>query len=168
VSEFAAPPAPVAAGTTFAGRLKLAWNVLWPGYILLLVLVTASVFGYTPERFRESLRDWPNGLYGFNKVGQYQLQALNKLRDPGKKVLVIVLRSPNPGVEDNWRDYGALMAETSPYLDSDIVVARLFDTDAVEDFKRRFSDRQVLYQVGEEFYRTLDEATRGADSDKSQ
>lgn len=138
---------------------RAAWEALWPGYILFEVALLASLLGYTPDRFREPLRDWPNGLYGFNTVGQYQLRNLAALREPGKKVLVIILRNPDLRIEDNWRDYGALMAETSPYLDSDIVVARLFDTDGLDEFIQRFPGRQVLYQVGEKLYTSVAEAT---------
>jgi hypothetical protein len=132
----------------------------YPGYLALIVIVVFSVIGYTPARFREPMRDWPGGLYGFNKVGQYQLEAVNRLRQPGEKVLVVVLRHPDPTIEDNWRDYGALMAVTSPFLDSEIVVARLFDTDGLAEFTQRFSTRKVLYQVGESLYTSLDDAKK--------
>jgi len=134
------------------------WRVFWPGGVLVGVLAAFSLIGYTPERLREPLSGWPNGLYGYNKIGQYQTADLNKVRDPGKKVVVIVLRDPNPTVEDNWRDYGALMAQTSPFLDSDVIVARWFDLEGVDEFRARFPDRQVVYQIGEKFYRTLEEA----------
>jgi hypothetical protein len=145
-------------------RLRKAWQALWPGYILFEVALFATLLGYTPDRFREPLRDWPNGLYGFNKVGRYQLDNLATLRQPGKKVLVVVLRNPDPRIEDNWRDYAALMAETSPYLDSDIIVARLFDTDGLDEFKQRFPDRQVLYQVSEKLFTSLADATQKPDN----
>ncbi len=149
---------------SFTTRFQSAWNALWPGYILILILAGASLIGYTPARFRESLEFWPNGLYRYNKIGQQQLDTLNSMREPGKKVLVLVLHDPNPGVEDNWRDYGALMAKTSPYLDSDIIVVRLFETDSIDEFKQRFPDRQVLYEVGEKLYRTPEEALRSDES----
>lgn len=159
------PGGEVKSSPAFATRLQAAWNTLWPGYILILVLAGASLIGYAPARFHESLEFWPDGLYRYNKIGRQQLDALNAMREPGKKVLVLVLHDPNPNVEDNWRDYGALMAMTSPYLDSDIVVARLFETDSIDEFKQRFSDRQVLYEVGEKLYRTPEEAMKSDNND---
>ncbi len=148
--------------TAKGGALQQAWSKLWPGYILLTIGIVVSLFGYMPPRLSEPLREWPKGLYGFNKVGQYQMQNLAKMREPGKKVLIIILRDPNPLIEDNWRDYGAYMANTSPFLDSDIIVARFFDPDGVDEFVQRFSDRQVLYQVGENLYTTMEAAQKKA------
>lgn len=157
-----APSADTVQTATLAQRIRAdlgrAWLKLWPGYVLITAAIVVSVFGYLPSRLSEPLRGWPNGLYGYNKVGQYQLRNLEKVREPGKKVLIVVLRNPDPSVEDDWRDYGAAMAETSPFLDSDIVVARLFDTDGLDEFKQRFADRQVIYQVGEKLFTTLDAA----------
>lgn len=143
-----------------SGAFRRAWARVWPGYVLLTVLILASLIGYLPARLSESLPGWPNGLYGFNKVGRYQLRDLDRLREPGRQMLIIVLRDPNPTIEDDWRNYGAYMAETSPFLDSDIIVARFFDPDGVDEFKQRFSGRQVLYQVGERLYPTLEAALR--------
>jgi len=93
------------------------------------------------------------------------------MRDPSKPVLVVVLQDPNPGIDDDWRNYGALMAATSPYLNSDIIVGRVFDKADVDQFVQRFPGRQVLYEVGEKLYRTVDDAlspdTTPVSTDKS-
>ncbi len=147
----------------FVARLQLAWEALWPGYILLLVACAASLAGYTPARFKEPLPpDWPGGLFHYNKVGQYQLEAIQAMRDkseaPKEPVLIVVLHSPISSVEDNWRDYGAAMAVTSPYLDSDIIVVRVFEPEDAPDVVKRFPGRLVLYQIGENLYNSAEEA----------
>lgn len=146
--------------STFWGRFRLAWNQLWPGYVLLFIAVGLSLAGYTPARFREPLPpNWDQGLYRYNKTGQYQLDAVNAKRgDDPRPVLLVILRNPNRDIRDNWRDYASMMAVTSPYLDSDIVVARVFEPGEVQEFLRRFPDRLVLYQIGEHLYTSVDEA----------
>jgi hypothetical protein len=144
----------------FSGRLRLAWNQLWPGYVILFIAVGLSIAGYTPARFREPLPpDWDQGLYQYNKASRVQLDAIQALRgnDP-RPVLLVILRNPDREIRDNWRDYAAMMAATSPYLDSDIVVARIFEPDEVQEFLRRFPERLVLYQIGEHFYTSVEEA----------
>jgi hypothetical protein len=151
---------------TFRDRLAIAWRKLWPGYIIFEVICLASLIGYTPARFKEPLPGWPGGLYHYNKVGQYQIDQINAMRakvgKPNRPVLIVVLHSPNPAVEDNWRDYGAAMAMTSPYLDSDIVVVRVFDPEDAPALVQRFPDRLVLYQIGEKLYPSVAEAITGA------
>jgi 4-amino-4-deoxy-L-arabinose transferase-like glycosyltransferase len=131
------------------------------GYLALSVVCIASLIGYTPARLREPLPpNWQNGLYGFNGISRAQIEAVKALRAqlgaPEQPVLVIVLR--REGERDNWRNYGALLAVTDPYLKSDILVARLFKPEAVPEFVRRFSGRLVLYQVGATLYTSLADA----------
>ncbi len=149
-----------------AAGLKAAWDKLWPGYILVFLACMISLLGYTPARFKEPLPGWPGGLFRYNKVGQDQLQAVSDMRarsgHPDQHVLIVILRNPNPSIEDNWRDYGAAMAVTSPYLDSDIVVARVFEPQDAPDIIQRFPGRLVLYQIGEDLYFTPEEAAAGA------
>jgi hypothetical protein len=119
------------------------------------------LIGYTPARLREPLPpNWQDGLYGFNGISRAQIEAVKTLRAqlgaPEQPVLVIVLR--REGERDNWRNYGALLAITDPYLKNDIIVARLFNPEAVPDFVRRFSGRLVLYQVGATLYTSLADA----------
>ncbi|MEP7289017.1 MAG: glycosyltransferase family 39 protein [Chloroflexota bacterium] len=149
---------------TLTQRLQQIWYFS-PGYVLLIIVVGFSLIGYTPARFKESLPGWPDGLFRYNKVGQQQIDAINAMRTkygkPGQPVLIVVLRSPNASIEDNWRDYGAAMAMTSPYLDSNVILARVFDKEDAPDVEKRFSERLVLYQVGENLYKSVDEALAG-------
>lgn len=123
----------------------------------------ASVVGYTPARLREPLPgEWSNGLYGFNRTSQAQLARIEAMREAyatsvDQKVLLVILRTESSG-PDNWRDYGAALAQTSPFLDSDIVVARVFDPKESPEIERRFFDRLVLYQIGAQLYPTLEDA----------
>ena len=151
---------------TFLGRLQAAWDSLWPGYIILELAVMASLIGYTPARFQEPAAGWPNGLFRYNEVGQQQVQQIDDMRakygKPDQKVLIVVLHSPDPTKGDDWRDYGAAMAMTSPYLDSDIIVARVFDSEEAPDFVKRFPDRLVLYQIGQTMAPTIDQVIQKA------
>src|SRR5450432_417260 len=156
---------PPASAQILSGRLRLAWKSLWPGYVLFEVALLASLLGYSPARFQEPAAGWPNGLFRYNEVGQQQLDQINAVRQqygaPGQKVLIIVLRSPDRNVGDNWRDYGAAMYLTSPYLDSDVIVARVFDSEDAPKLIQRFPGRLVLYQIGQSLAPTIDAAVAG-------
>ncbi len=133
----------------------------WIGYAALLIACAASLLGYTPARLREPLPpNWSNGLYGYNNISRAQIAAVNAMRAalgaPEQPTLVVVLK--REGERDNWRDYGALLALTDPYLKSDIIVARLFEPEEVPEFVRRFPERLVLYQVGATLYASLAQA----------
>ncbi|MBX3082138.1 MAG: glycosyltransferase family 39 protein [Anaerolineae bacterium] len=154
-------------------RFKRAWELWWPGYFVLLVICGVSLVGYTPARFREPLPpNWNDGLWRYNAVGQQQLDAIQKMREkygqPTQPVLLLILHDPDPAVKDNWRDYGAALAETSPYLDSDIVVARVFEVSDISEFARRFPGRLVLYQIGANLYSSVDEALAGAAQERAE
>jgi hypothetical protein len=157
---------------TFTQRLKLAWDRLWPGYILFLAACAVSLAWYTPARFQESLPGWPNGLFRYNKVGQQQVDQINEIRaksgNPSQPVLILVIRNPDSSIEDNWRDYGAAMALSSPFLDSDILVARIFEKEDAPDLIRRFPGRLVLYQISEKLYLSIDDVAAQTDGDNGQ
>src|SRR5260221_5793036 len=48
--------------STIEGRLRLAWNSLWPGYVVLEVALLASLLGYSPARFQQPAAGWSHGL----------------------------------------------------------------------------------------------------------
>jgi hypothetical protein len=158
---------------TFIERLKSAWQMWGIGYFLLLVACGVSLFGYTPARFREPLPpNWNDGLWRYNAIGQGQLDTIQKIREksghPTQPVAIMVLHDPDPNVKDNWRYYGAALAETSPFLDSDIVVARVFEVSDIPEFAKRFSNRLVLYQIGQQLYLSVDEALAGVAQDRAE
>lgn len=151
----------------FVDRFKLAWRTVWPGYFLIMVAAGVSLLGYTPARFAETVhtydKDWTNGLYRFNTVGQQEVNAINAVRQPGMQVLVLILNHTD-GTPDDWRDYGALMAATGPFLNSDIVVARAYSPESADGVIRHFPGRQVLYQVGQKVYTTREQALNGGNA----
>jgi 4-amino-4-deoxy-L-arabinose transferase-like glycosyltransferase len=145
----------VPSGTTFESRFVRAWQSFPTGYAVLLVACGLSLAGFTPARFKQPLPpQWDLGLFRYNKIGQPQLDAIaaarQQLPDPTKPLLIVVLHHPDKSIADNWRDYAAAMSRTSPFLDSDIVVARLFDKEDIPEYLRRFPNRSVLYQIGEQ------------------
>ncbi len=80
-------------------------------------------------------------LHGFNHVNRERIADIEARREPGRDVLVVI-----NGDDVRWRAFGALMASTSPYLDSPIVAAWNFqDSDTLRaDILARFPDRQVI------------------------
>lgn len=133
------------------------------GLIGLIVLMGNSAFRYTPARMAEPLPpQFPTGIYRYNLIGQDQLERLARFRaqsgDADRDLLLIQVEVPNKQRTDNWRNYGAMLYETSPFLNSPIIVARVFQPKLVPEFVARFPERAVVYQVGQEFYPTLEAA----------
>jgi hypothetical protein len=158
--------------TTFVTRLRAAWRSWFPVYFLLLAACGLSFVGYSPARLREPLPpQWKDGLWRYNKVGNGQLERIEAIRaqygNSDQPVLIVVLRNPDPEIRDNWRDHATAMALTSPFLDSEIVVARVFEVDEVSEFIRRFPNRLVLYQVGEQLYSSVEAAMGGTAQDEA-
>jgi hypothetical protein len=97
-----------------------------------IVILFSSLFVYTQPRLEP--------LYGFNEIGQAQIEGVIERREADHPVLVLVT-----GNDVRWRAFGSLMAVTSPYLDSDIVVA--WDNlipGTRDEILARFPDRQVI------------------------
>ena len=130
------------AALSLISALPLAWLVRrsgrrWLVYGALAAALVYSLYAYSTPRI--------NALYGFNEISRATLDAIEARRDGARPALVLV---SGPASGDNrvrWRALGALMAVTSPYLDSEIVGA--WDTQqpgvraAILD---RFPDRQVI------------------------
>ena len=131
------------AAAALLSALPIAWLMRrvgrWPVYVLLALILLFVFATYTTPRITV--------LYRFNRVSQEIIEAVQDRRQGDRPVLVIVT---GPGSGDDralWRSRGSLMAVTSPYLDSDIVVA--WDYTPGEDGVRdailtRFPDRQVI------------------------
>jgi hypothetical protein len=121
---------------TLLSALPLAWlarrTKRWLVYGLVGALLLASLYGYSTPRI--------SALYQFNRVEQNHIDAVLARREGDRPVLVLV-----HGNDVRWRAFGSLMAVTSPYLDSDIVVA--WDTlvpGMADEILARFPDRQVI------------------------
>lgn len=99
-----------------------------------------SLFAYSLPRIEV--------LKGYNLVTHDLLDQVAARREAGKDVLVIVT-----GADVRWRAYGALMASTSPYLDSPIVAAWDYsngtDPTVRQGILDRFPDRQVIDMIGD-------------------
>jgi hypothetical protein len=83
-------------------------------------------------------------LTGFNMISSAQVAAVEERREGDRPVLVLIT-----GGDVRWRAFGSLMAQTSPYLDSDIVAA--WDYGGARDaILARFPDRQVIEMEAQE------------------
>lgn len=102
-------------------------------YGVFLGVLISSLIGYSLPRI--------GVLTGFNRVSWQQVRAVEARQEPGRAVLVIV-----NGADVRWRAFGSLMAVTSPYLDSPIVVGWNYADTAVlrDQIIARFPDRQVI------------------------
>ena len=85
-------------------------------------------------------------LYQFNNVSQANLALLDEKRVDDRPILLLVYGDSTGDNRVSWRAYSSYIAVTSPYLDSDIVAARIADGN--EALKREvlamFPDRQVI------------------------
>ncbi len=119
--------------------VPLAWLARRIGrevvYGVLAVALTWSLYAYSTPRI--------TALYRFNNIHHDLINAVEARRDGDRPVLVIV-----NGDSVRWRAFGTLMAVTSPYLDSEIVVAHNYlgaTSDTVrEQLLAMFPDRQVI------------------------
>lgn len=81
-----------------------------PVYALLAVVLIYSLYVYSTPRIM--------ALHGFNLISREILDGVEARRTDDEPVLVIIT-----GGDVRWRALGELMTVTSPYLDSDIVMA---------------------------------------------
>ncbi|MEP6985996.1 MAG: hypothetical protein ABI970_10375, partial [Chloroflexota bacterium] len=103
-----------------------------PVYIVFGAVLVYSLYAYSQPRI--------DVLYRFNWISPQLVQAVDKRREGDRQVLVVV-----SGSDVRWRAYGSLTVETSPYFDSDIVVAWDTGGDGVRDsILKKFPDRQVI------------------------
>ncbi len=107
-------------------------------YMLAALAIGMSLIGYTPERL--------DRLYRFGIIGQDQIERVDRLRGDDERPVLIIAYLPEIRM---WREVGALMAMTSPYLDTEYVLARDPDGSYTADLLERFKDRQVvIYRDG--------------------
>ncbi len=115
-------------------RHALARSFCAAPYALLGAAVIYTLVVYAPARLRP--------LRGVNHISQAQIARVDAVRrDPALPVVVIVRG------DHHWYEVGALMAVTSPYLDSDIVLARDPDEATLQILLKQWWDRDVLYYV---------------------
>ena len=107
-------------------------------YTCLLTITIYSFFNYSLPRIQ--------ALRGYNLIQQNDIDAILKQQINNQPLLVIVNGNRD---EIAWRAMGSLMAVTSPYLDSEIVVAWDYgEEDVREQILARFPNRQIVEMVG--------------------
>ncbi|MDQ7035375.1 MAG: glycosyltransferase family 39 protein [Anaerolineae bacterium] len=121
--------------------LPLAWlaqkvnRPLVIGAVLLLTVVT--LYHYSTPRIM--------ALYRFNGISSELIAGVEERRTDDSPVLVIINGDATGDNRVRWRAYAALMAVTSPYLDSDIVGARDYGSSGMrEQIVAQFPNRQII------------------------
>ncbi|MFQ3646379.1 MAG: hypothetical protein SNJ54_06095 [Anaerolineae bacterium] len=106
-------------------------------YAVLVVVVLCAHYAYSIPRV--------SVLHGFNNVSRAHVEALEARRD-GRPALVLVTGPLTGDYRVTWRAFGTYTALTSPFLDSDVVVARIpeGDTQRREQVLALFPERQVI------------------------
>jgi hypothetical protein len=106
-------------------------------YAALVAVVVCAHYAYSIPRV--------SVLHQFNNVSRAHLEALEARRD-GRPALVLVTGPTTGDYRVTWRAFGTYTALTSPFLDSDVVVARIpeGDTQRREQVLALFPDRQVI------------------------
>ena len=115
-------------------RLKGRWRQAALATLVTALLAVNLVF-YLPGRWRE-LR----GLYTITRAPLVRLAELQE------GDVLVVARA------ERWWEYGALLAQTSPWLDGPLVVARDIVPEATEAAIAACPDRQLLYFYQGHFY----------------
>lgn len=120
--------------------LPLAWLARrtrrWLVYPLLIGLTVLTLLHYSHPRIM--------ALYRFNNISRELIEAVEQRRTGERDVLVLVTGDTSGENRVRWRSYGTLMTVTSPYLDSEIVVARAYGEETRERLLEMFPDRQVI------------------------
>lgn len=106
-------------------------------YVALVAVCIATLFHYSLPRI--------GALHEFNRITPDILHEIEDRRDDDNPVLVIVNGTTSGENRVRWRSYGTLMAVTSPYLNSDIVVARDYGTSGMrDDILANFEGYQII------------------------
>lgn len=122
-----------------------ATSMVWRGiaYAALLGLCIFTLYHYSTPRIM--------ALYRFNNLSPEIIEQVEAQRVDERPILVIVSGASSGDDRVRWRSYGSLMTVTSPYLDSDIIVARDYGTYR-EHLIEQHPDRQVIdvFAIGDE------------------
>lgn len=105
-------------------------------YAGLALILGVTLFTYSLPRI--------GVLRGYNQITRAQIAGVEARRSGDQPVLVLVT-----GSDVRWRAYGALTALTSPYLDSPIVVAWIYDESVRDQIVAQFPDRQIIEMAAE-------------------
>ncbi len=127
----------------------VGFSPAWIVYAALIGVTIYSLAIYTPVRLKP--------LDGYGRINQEQINDFNALREePGKPVMLLVWG------EHHWRDVGAFMAVTDPFIDSDIVLARDPDAKYLDEILSRWPDREHIFLIDGEFTHTPPDPEAGS------
>lgn len=127
-----------AAGLVGLAELAKPLRIETGVYALFLLVVGFALISFTPGRI--------NGLHRYEGIGRHQIEAVDRWRTDEERGVLIIAYGPT-----SWRRVGALMALTSPYLDSEYILARDPDRIHVDALKAMFPDRDVVYYTNGQF-----------------
>lgn len=119
-------------------RLRLDWGI----YATVIMVVCYSLLSYNTSRLE--------GLRGYGVLGWHQVEAVDRWRFRPERPVLIIAYGPV-----GWRDVGALMALTSPYLDSEYVLLRDPTTQNTERLKAMFPNHDIVYFKDGQFLPSL-------------
>jgi 4-amino-4-deoxy-L-arabinose transferase-like glycosyltransferase len=134
------------AGFSALAAIAKRWHLAGLIYLGLAAGVVVSLFAYTLPRL--------TGYRGYGCISQAQIAEVESRREAsGMKLLVIARGAQNncPGNKSPWREIGALMAVSDPYLENEIILARDFEGQYQEAILQRFAARQVILMREGEF-----------------
>ncbi|MGB7340151.1 MAG: glycosyltransferase family 39 protein [Phototrophicaceae bacterium] len=114
-------------------KLSMLWRFMTYGALLMVCLFT--LYSYSTPRIM--------ALYRFNGISPDLIEQVENARVDDRQILAIINGATTGEQRIRWRAYAALMAVTSPYLDSDIVAARMINTTR-QDLINAFPDRQII------------------------
>ncbi|MEO0563165.1 MAG: glycosyltransferase family 39 protein, partial [Chloroflexota bacterium] len=120
------------------GWLAKRWGSRIVVWAMLMSMTTWTFSNYTQPRLAL--------LNGFNRVNQAMIAEVHNRRETDNPVLVVIT-----GEYMTWRAAGSLLAETGPFLDTDIILARNHTTeDHLSAILQQFPDREVIPMYGDE------------------
>jgi hypothetical protein len=115
------------------------FHLHWAIYAIVAALVIQSAYGYTPRRM-EPLE------HKFTDPVREQLAAVDRWHPDRDKPLLIIAYG-----DVHWRKVNAFMAQTSPYLDSKVILARDPDQQLFLELEGMFPDYDVIYFKDDQF-----------------
>lgn len=128
-------------GAGIAGLVRLTkrWDAHYLVYAVFFVMLTASLVKYTPQRLAV--------LDDYGRIDETLIPQVKAMRtNPDQPVLVIAY-GPH-----HWRESGALMALTDPYMQNDIVLLRDIDRNYTENFLQQYADHEILFLINKQLY----------------
>jgi hypothetical protein len=120
-------------------RFLKPWEAHYVVYAVFLLMLTASLVNYTPQRLAV--------LDNYGRIDSSLLPRIQAMRsDPDTPVLVIAY-GPH-----HWRETAPLMAITDPYLTHDVILLRDPDRHYTDTFVQQYPEREVLFLINKQLY----------------